>query len=279
MLPSSNPSLTARPTYDTVSLRTPSDDENDGSSGYGLMFDIIAKRPVEIRSFKISSLQSYPMDIVIYSRRGSHYHVYDNPSEWDTVATFTNWTGGDSLKLSFEHEVPLKVNASVAFYIAILDTYGGSSPLLGSFLPGSNYRDGIWASDDHIQVMEGIKFFGINKQWPFGMGTTESGVYMLEGPGGTSFNMQDSVIEYRVIETIMPSTSPSISQVPTLTTQPSDTPSVSLQPSSSPSISAAPSDQPSNTPSVSTMPSSVPSSAPSSSPSESAAPSDSPSVR
>lgn len=279
IMPSSNPTLTPRPTYNTISLRTPNDNDNDGSSGFGLMFDIIAKRPVEIRSFLFSSLQSFPMDIVIYSRKGSHYYAYDDPNEWNTVATFTNWTGGDSTKLPFEEEVSLKVNASVAFYIAIVDTYGQSSPLLGSFLPGSNYRDGIWASDDHIQLMEGVKFYGINRQWPFGMGTTESGVYMLEGPGGTSFNMKDSVIEYRVIDTIMPSTAPSVSQAPTLTAQPSDAPSVSLEPSSSPSVSFAPSDKPSSTPSLSTMPSSMPSSAPSLSPSKSAAPSDSPSVR
>ena len=60
------------------------------------------------------------MDIVIYSRKGSHYYAYDDPNEWNTVATFTNWTGGDSTKLPFEEEVSLKVNASVAFYIAIV---------------------------------------------------------------------------------------------------------------------------------------------------------------
>jgi hypothetical protein len=266
LMPSSSPSLTERPTYDSITLQTPNDEENDGSSGFGLMFDIIAKRPAEIRSFTLSSLQSFPMDIVVYSRRGSHYYAYDNPNKWERIASFTNWTGGDSQKLPFP-AVALTVNASVAFYIAIVDTYGESWPLLGSFLPGTNYRDGVWASDDHIQLMEGVKFYGINRDWPFGMGTAESGVFMLEGPGGTSFNMKDSLIEYRVIDTIMPSTSPSASQVPSLSTQPSLAPSTSSEPSTSPSVSFQPSDVPSITPSISAVPSSHPSESPSSSPS------------
>ena len=277
MIPSYSPSNSDQPTYETVSLRTPNgidngDGSNDGSSGSGLMFDIIAKRPVEIRSFTLSSLQSYPMDIVVYSRKGSHYYAYDAPNEWEAVASFANWTGGDSVKLSIP-EVSLTVNASVAFYIAIVDTYGESSPILGGFIPAQNYRDGVWASDDYIQLMEGVKFFGIDTEWPFGRGTAESGVYMLEGPGGTSFNMKDSVIEYRVIDTIMPSTAPSLSNIPTLSTSPSLSPSESLKPSSSPSESFQPSDFPSISPSKSEMPSSQPSVAPSGQPSESAMPS------
>lgn len=265
LLPSLNPTLTAHPTFDSQFLRTPNDVYNDGSSALGVMFDLIAKRPVEIRSFTLASLQSFPMDIIIYSRQGSHYSAYDDPAKWQTVATFTNWTGGDSQKLDIS-EVPLAVNSSVAFYIAIVDTYGESWPLLGSFLPGQNYRDGVWSSDDNLQLMEGVKFYGISRDWPFGMGTLESGVYMLEGPGGTSFNMKDSVIEYRVIDTIMPSTAPSTSQVPTLSNQPSESPSSSQQPSESPSISIAPSDYPSSSPSRSAAPSSQPSESPSSAP-------------
>jgi hypothetical protein len=178
------------------------------------------------------------MDIIIYSSQGSHYYTYDDENEWDVVATFSNWTGGES-RISFP-PVSMPVNVSVAFYIAIVDTYGEEYPLLNSFLPGSNYRDGVWASDDYIDLMEGVKMYGINRDWPFGMGTAESGVYMLEGPGGTSFNMKNSIIEYRVIDTIMPSTAPSTSQEPTLSAAPSESPSESFQPSQSPTISLAP---------------------------------------
>lgn len=79
LMPSSNPSSTPRPTYESATLRTPNDEYNDGSPGFGVMFDIIAKRPVEIRSFILASLQPFPMDITVYYRKGSHYNAYDDP--------------------------------------------------------------------------------------------------------------------------------------------------------------------------------------------------------
>lgn len=280
--PSPSPTTTARPTYGSVTLRTPTDAENDGSSAFGLMFDIIAKRPVEIRSFTLSSMQSYPMDIIIYSRKASHYYAYDDESKWETIATFSNFTGGGSdQKVAPKLSLPaqrIAVNTTVAFYIAIVNTYGESWPLLGSVLPGTNYRDGVWASDENIKLMEGVKFYGISEKWPFGMGTSESGIYMLEGPGGVSFNMRDSLIEYRVIDTIMPSMAPSTSFAPTLSQQPSLHPSVSSAPSVSPTESMQPSAMPSSVPSVSSQPSNEPSGKPSASPSLSAMPSLFPSI-
>lgn len=69
--------------------------------------------------------------------------------------------------------------------------------------------------------MEGIKFYGISEAKPFGIGSIESGVYMLESPGGTSFSMKDSIIGYRLVNSIMPSASPSQSSAPSLSGQPS----------------------------------------------------------
>jgi hypothetical protein len=85
-------------------------------------------------------------------------------------------------------------------------------------------------------------------------------------------------------EPIMPTETPSVSQLPSTTpsesTQPSETPSVSQLPSATPSVSAKPSAMPSTAPSLSAQPSETPSVSqmPSETPSASQLPSETPSV-
>ena len=58
----------------------------------------------------------------------------------------------------------------------------------------------MWAGDDVLSVMEGIKFFGITAEHPFGDGTYGKGVFLHGGPGGISYNLKDAIIRYRTGE-------------------------------------------------------------------------------
>ena len=225
---------------------------------------------------------TYPMNINVYTREGSHYYAYDDESQWDMIASYTNYTydydnDEDPLRISFP---PQLVGAGQvrAFYIAIVETYGESRPLAQGLIAGTDYLSGVWATDDRLSLLEGIKFYGISDEYPFGQGTDESGVYNHQGPGGISYNMKDAIIRYRPIDTASPSVSPSITQVPTVSQMPSIAPSISEQPSFSPSLSISPTPAPTGSPSSSQQPSSQPSMNPSSRPSLSAQPSDQPSV-
>ena len=176
--------------------------------------------------------------------------------------------------------------------------------LFRTLLP-DNYLRGVWAEDDRLSIMEGVKFFGISEARPFGNGTETSGIYLHEGPGGLSYNMKDATIRYRpskcvrvqdfisrcifqlttpilnhsfAVDTITPSISPSTSQHPSTSQVPSIEPTKTLPPSQGPSSSSKPSSQPSEQPSVSVAPSQYPSMMPSENPSQSVLPSQGPSV-
>jgi hypothetical protein len=71
------------------------------------------------------------MDIIIYSRKGSHYYAYDDEAEWETIARYSNFTGGGKLTIP---PVSCPVNSPVAFYVAIVNTFGESWPLLGRYV-------------------------------------------------------------------------------------------------------------------------------------------------
>ncbi|EJK75304.1 hypothetical protein THAOC_02974 [Thalassiosira oceanica] len=139
-----------------------------------------------------------------------------------------------------------------AFYVAVTETYGEPWPLMSAMMPGTNYT-GEFASDDHIVIFEGIKFYGISEHRPFGQ------PYMHEGPGGRSFNMRQGKLWYRQVDTLEPSESPSVSQVPSLSTFPSMNPSLSSYPSMEPSESSEPTVAGSTKPSTSILPSFHPS--------------------
>lgn len=221
------------------------------------------------------------MNIQIYTRSGSHYHVYDDASQWELVQTYTNFTylenGRDPRRIAFP---PQHVGAQQtrAFYIAIVETYGEIRPLLNGMMAGSNYLNGAWAQDDRLSIMEGVKFYGLSSERPFGNGTDDSGVFMHQGPGGTSYNMKDATIRYRAIDTIAPSVSPSISQVPSFSQVPSSQPTLSNPPSIAPTTSSRPTGMPSGQPSISISPSEYPSMTPTAKPSTSIFPSGVPSV-
>lgn len=178
--PTGHPTSSAAPSYARETLQTRTTDEG-GNDGYGVMFDIVANRPVEIHNIYLSGMQSYPMNIKIFTRSGSHYDAYDDISKWEVIQSYTNFTADiNGGRLSFPPQF-IGVEQTRAFYIAIVETYGEIWPLLGGLLPGINYRDGIWANDTAINLMEGLKFFGISEEKPMGIGTTDSGVYLLEG--------------------------------------------------------------------------------------------------
>lgn len=138
-LPSLSPTDTAKPTYENMELRTRYD--VTGNSGDGLMFDIVANEPVAVNSF-ILHLNEYPMNIKVYSRRGSHYHAYDDASKWEEIESYTNYTATNSgRRLSFPAQY-IGTNQTRAFYVAIVETYGEVWPLHGGLLPGNNYKLG-----------------------------------------------------------------------------------------------------------------------------------------
>lgn len=244
------------------------------------MFDIFSQSVAEVYSVTLSQLADYPMKIQVYSRIGSHYQVYDDASKWELIKQFNNFTFAinteDPRRISFP---PQRIGAGQtrAFYIAIVETYGGIDPMQSGLMAQSNYNIGVWASDQTLKILEGIKFVGISTDRPFGNGTESSGVYFHQGPGGLSYNMKDATIRYRSITTQMPSVSPSITLLPSQTQAPSMLPTATAQPSLSPSVSSVPSKYPTDQPSISSPPSEHPSRLPTDLPSTSIVPSQGPS--
>mmetsp|Transcript_25700 Transcript_25700/g.44898 ORF Transcript_25700/g.44898 Transcript_25700/m.44898 type:complete len:1663 (+) Transcript_25700:1-4989(+) len=281
IMPSEVPTLTPAPTYELATLTTPLNVDGEGNTGDGVMFDVVSESVLEVYSVTLGQMADYPMNIHVYSRIGSHYHAYDDVTQWDLIQTYTNFTfdfenDEDPRRIAFPPQY-IGAGDTRAFYIAIVETYGEINPMQSGLNVGYDYLNGTWASDDKISIMEGLKFFGISADQPFGDGTPNSGVYLHGGPGGLSYNMQGATIRYRPIATTSPSVSPSTSQLPTESQVPSGSPTTSNYPSLSPSISSAPSQEPSDHPSISISPSEHPSMTPSDQPSISFEPSQGPS--
>lgn len=173
------------------------------------------------------------MNIHVYTRQGSHYNAYDDIDQWELIKTYTNFTYGeefdeDPARISFPPQFTVchcvtssflanlkphgffiqstvsrgakGIGQTRAFYIAIVETYGETEPMANGVAMGENYL-GVWAEDDNVAMMEGIKFFGISADRPVGNGQgtydvedgiPHSGVYQHEGPGGKSYNLQVS---------------------------------------------------------------------------------------
>ena len=142
------------------------------------------------------------MTVQVYTRAGSHYFAYDDSSQWELIQTYTGYTFAtdpeEPRRISFPPQY-LAAGDTRAFYIAIV-AYEGDRPLHNALLLGTNYLHGVWAQDERITVYEGLKFFGISEERPFGEGTESSGPFNLQGPGGISYNMKDAVIRYRPSE-------------------------------------------------------------------------------
>ena len=107
------------------------------------------------------------MNIRVYTRLGSHYYAYDDESQWEMIQSYTNYTydfedDEDPRRISFEPQF-VAAGSTRAFYIAITETYGETRPLVQGLLAGYNYTDGIWASDDALNLMEGLKLNGISE--------------------------------------------------------------------------------------------------------------------
>lgn len=146
----------------------------------------------------------FPMDIQVYSRLGSHYDAYDDGCKWELIKDYTNYTSNTQQvprRISFPPQ-SVPPGQTRAFYIAIVETYGDSWPLLSGLVAGSNYLNGVWAQNSRLRVMEGVKLYGISKEMPFGYAIQGTGIFMHEGPGGTSFNMKDAIIRYRESECV-----------------------------------------------------------------------------
>lgn len=142
------------------------------------------------------------MNIQVYSRLGSHYYAYDDASQWELIQSYTNYTYDDDedpRRVSFPPQY-IAAGETRAFYIAIVETYDEIRPLSNGLLIGSDYLRGVWAQDDRLTMKEGLKFFGITEDKPFGEGTETSGVFDLQGPGGRSYNMKNAIVRYRPSE-------------------------------------------------------------------------------
>ncbi|KAL7539111.1 hypothetical protein ACHAXR_009034, partial [Thalassiosira sp. AJA248-18] len=295
-VPSGVPTVTLNPSLDPTTSPMPTEtlselvinksygdgtEGNTGMSGDGVMFDVVAKSPSNVYSLTFGIMSSFPMNIQVWSRAGSHYAAYDDMSQWDLLASYTNYTYniGDAHpgRIRFPRQF-IGLGKTRAFYIAIVETYGELRPLSNGMMPGNNYLTGVWEEDDTISIMEGLKFYGVTPERPFGSGTDTDGVFMHAGPGGVSFNLKSATLRYEAVETIPPSVAPSTSQVPTLSQGPSVEPTGSQPPSQNPSVSSLPSLQPSSQPSASQGPTAVPTGQPSEVPSTSQQPTEGPSI-
>lgn len=174
-MPSQNPTISLTPTYSLVSLTTPSDpnpNDRGGSSADGVMFDLVAATPLEVYSFTFGQMASFPMNIRVYSRVGSHYYAYDDESRWDLIKSYTNYTSvneDDPRQISFPPQ-SMRPGETRGFYIAIVETYGEERPLIQSLINGDNYLEGVWKADSRLSIMEGAKLYGITEDRPFGLG-------------------------------------------------------------------------------------------------------------
>jgi len=213
LVPSFVPSKSLAPSAELKLLLTPVIDDGSGyqtgSSADGVMFDIVAKNAIEIYSVTLGQMALYPMNIQVYTRLGSHYSVYDNVDQWDLIKTYTNFTYGkeyddDPTRISFPPQFT-GIGKTRAFYVAIVETFGLTQPMLSGVAISYDYL-GVWAEDTNLAMMQGIKFFGISADRPFGNGTgtydqentvPTSGVYQHEGPGGKSYNLQGATIRYK----------------------------------------------------------------------------------
>lgn len=175
-----NPTISLAPTYLLVSLTTPSDpnpDDMGGSSAEGVMFDLVAATPLEVYSFTFGQMASFPMNINVYSRLGSHYYAYDDEIKWDLIKSYTNYTavnGDDLRRISFPPQ-SMRPGQTRGIYIAIVETFGEERPLVQSLINGNNYLEGVWKADSNLSIMEGAKLYGITEDRPFGSGTTKAG--------------------------------------------------------------------------------------------------------
>ena len=203
--PSFNPTTSNAPTLDLIELVTPTN-ITQGNSGDGVMFDIFAAKPCEVFSVAFGEMRSYPMNIQVYTKRGSHYAAYDDASQWDLIKVYTNYTfsydENTARRISFPAQ-DIGIEQTRAFYIAIVETYGLERPLGNGLLTGYNYLNGVWKTDGVLSIMEGLKFSGISTIRPFGDSTYTSGPVLHGGPGGISFNMKNAIIRYREGESLL----------------------------------------------------------------------------
>jgi len=281
------------------------------ASKSGIMFDIVATEDIVITRFDIDLFYvnydglTFPTDVEIYTKEGSHKGYEANMAVWTQHMDTTTVDPPDVYDVSTLGLTPLKPDilppiiigqdTTVSVFITNIDA--------NNFIEMAYSSSAIDYSDDAITVETGYfqkyeDFVG-NDEDPNGVwweAVAFSGIIYYDkgafpsaqptkvASGAPSLSQVPSLSQApsstpSKIPSSSPSGSPSISMVPS--SEPSSSPSLSLNPSGSPSVSMAPSSEPSsspsNNPSVSMAPSSEPSSSPSDNPSVSMAPSTQPS--
>jgi hypothetical protein len=286
--PTIRPTISFAPTGTAYKLTTPQEGSTS-SSAYGYMFDLVSKSTDTIRVLSLDLFFKVGQcDYKMWSRLGSSDPVKDTPDAWDLIGEGVitqNPAGspyfGHRTKMSYGKDFSLQEIPPMetrAFYVAF---FGCSESWPLSTDRGSNYL-GVWAEDENIQLLEGIKKgqisatstdFGYNSLAYTMRGSSinydlNGGTYDVSGPDSGSTTQATTTTTQATTTQAATTTEAATTQAAAPTTEsPTNVPTAtpSKKPTTSPT--KEPTDAPSTSPTTAD-----PTSSPTSSPSTSQAP-------
>ena len=221
--PSDSPSISQRPTISPAPTKNEFElmtTMEGGNYDYGNMFDLKALRYLAIREFDVHTQIGYSMDAMIYTKSGSYVGDEYNAAAWTMIGTMEDVSGqGEGnrtpLPAAAFDAIEILPNETAAFCIILWD---GILDTTGSYSTGQ-----LFTSNDHLQFFEGV-----------GLGDRYIGGYIYYSP-----RVWNGAIRYSTLKvTENPTSSPSLSMMPTSSNIPTMEPTISAKPS----VSAEPTD-------------------------------------